>query len=158
MNEFYRPPGKRKRNAPWQVFGNLRVVQRSDPAGNLYTAGRNSIRKSPCRNRRHTGGRCRRAWQQRRSRPRRTFNFPQGIACAANGSIYVADTGNSAIRTIPPDGTVDTLRNMPPEVAAAVGYGAIAGTRSIDTMPVLLAIDSAGNLFVTDGKEQRFTV
>lgn len=125
----------------------------SDPAGNLYTAGRNSIQKiTPAGTVSTLAGVAGEPGNSDGVGPAARFNFPQGIACAANGSIYVADTGNSAIRTISPDGTVDTLRNMPPEVAAAVATEPYFGTRSIDTMPVLLAIDSAGNLFVTDGK------
>jgi sugar lactone lactonase YvrE len=37
------------------------------------------------------------------------FNTPSGIAVDAAGTVYVADTGNHAIRHIAPDGTVTTI-------------------------------------------------
>jgi sugar lactone lactonase YvrE len=37
------------------------------------------------------------------------FNQPHGLAVDGAGNIYVADTGNAAIRKIAPDGTVTTL-------------------------------------------------
>jgi len=37
------------------------------------------------------------------------FNQPRGITVDGSGNLYVADTGNSAIRKITPAGTVSTL-------------------------------------------------
>ena len=37
------------------------------------------------------------------------FSFPQGVAVADDGTIYVSDTGNSAVKKIAVDGTVTTL-------------------------------------------------
>ena len=63
------------------------------------------------------------------------FNAPRRIAVAADGAIYVADTGNHAVRKIAPGGTVETI------VASAAN----------DRMdPVGLAIDAEGNLLVAD--------
>jgi serine/threonine-protein kinase len=44
-----------------------------------------------------------------------SFFFPVAVAAGANGNVYVADTHNSLIRKIAPDGTVTTLvgRNQP---------------------------------------------
>ncbi|GAB4087972.1 hypothetical protein GCM10028785_06410 [Hydrogenophaga soli] len=37
------------------------------------------------------------------------FNRPRGLAVDSNGTVYVADTGNSTIRKITPDGVVSSL-------------------------------------------------
>lgn len=41
--------------------------------------------------------------------PAARFSAPQGIAVDAAGNVYVADTGNRAVRRIAPDGVVSTL-------------------------------------------------
>ena len=41
------------------------------------------------------------------------FHTPSGIALDHLGNLYVADTGNHAIRKIGPDGTVTTLAGTP---------------------------------------------
>jgi NHL repeat len=40
---------------------------------------------------------------------RARFDRPGGIAIAADGTLFIADTGNCAIRTMRPDGSVSTL-------------------------------------------------
>ena len=37
------------------------------------------------------------------------FRYPQGVAVDGSTNVYVADTGNSTIRKITPDGVVSTL-------------------------------------------------
>jgi sugar lactone lactonase YvrE len=63
------------------------------------------------------------------------FNNPRRIAVAADGTIYVADTGNHAVRRIVPAGTVTTV---------------FASSESDRMDPIGLAIDSEGNLLVAD--------
>jgi len=73
------------------------------------------------------------------------FADPFGVAIAADGSIYIADAGESPrIRRISPDGTVSTVAGG--ERGFANGVGAVA---RFDT-PSGLAVDSAGILFVAD--------
>ncbi|MBI3884990.1 MAG: heme-binding protein [Opitutae bacterium] len=48
------------------------------------------------------------------------FNHPRALAFAANGDLYVADTGNGAIRLITPAGNVSTLTQAVPAAAASV--------------------------------------
>jgi sugar lactone lactonase YvrE len=68
------------------------------------------------------------------------FNTPSGIAVDGAGNIFVADTGNSAIRKITPDGIVSTLvRNRHEEVEKSVSM----------RRPVGIAITHDGFLFVT---------
>jgi sugar lactone lactonase YvrE len=63
------------------------------------------------------------------------FNGPRRIAAAPDGTIYVADTGNHAVRRILPAGTVET----------------VAASSESDRMdPVGLAIDAEGNVLVAD--------
>ena len=66
------------------------------------------------------------------------------------GSLYVADLGNNTIRKVTPVGTnwvVTTLAGL-----AAVAGGSVDGTGSAARFngPNSVALDSAGNLYVTD--------
>lgn len=85
------------------------------------------------------------------------FNFPMGLVLDASGNVYVADSGNSAIRKVATDGTVTTLigqnfvsatlapNGAPVLYGAAVG--AIGGGSSL-YKPFGLAITSSGDLLV----------
>src|SRR5918995_175669 len=66
------------------------------------------------------------------------FDTPSGIAVDAAGSVYVADTGNNAIRRISPDGVVSTLARDP-ELNGPVG----------------VAVDAAGRVIVADTYNDR---
>jgi hypothetical protein len=63
-----------------------------------------------------------------------TFTFPYGIAADSSGNIYIADTGNNAIRLL-------TVNNMVSTVA--VGGYQFAG-------PQAVAVDNNNNLWVAD--------
>jgi len=70
------------------------------------------------------------------------FSEPSGLACDAGGMVYVADSGNSAIRTI------DAATG---EVATLVRASDVGGTAGAVTFtPVGLALDGAGSLYVAD--------
>ena len=60
------------------------------------------------------------------------FSWPEGVVVDANGCVYVADSGNSLIRKIAPDGAVSTV--------------AIEGLNG----PSAMVFDSNGNLFVAE--------
>jgi hypothetical protein len=67
------------------------------------------------------------------------FDTPSGIAIDPAGHLFVADTGNNAIRRVAPDGTVSTTA------------GAEAGLNA----PLGVAIDAAGRVVVADTYNDR---
>ncbi|HEY8026348.1 MAG TPA: DUF4214 domain-containing protein [Burkholderiaceae bacterium] len=74
------------------------------------------------------------------------FNQPQGVACDSQGNIYVADSLNNTIRKIAANGTVSTFVGSPGVAGATDGNAATA----LFSFPTSLAVDPAGNLFVSD--------
>ncbi|HEX5884359.1 MAG TPA: NHL repeat-containing protein [Pyrinomonadaceae bacterium] len=78
------------------------------------------------------------------------FSDPFGVAVAIDGTIYVADAGESnRIRKIAPDGTVTTLAGGNEGFSDGVGAAASFNT------PSALALASDGNLFVADTANNR---
>lgn len=74
------------------------------------------------------------------------FNTPTGVAADQNGNVYVADTGNHAIRKVTAAGVVTTLAGTPGTMGSADGTGAAAQFNS----PTGIAADAAGNVYVAD--------
>lgn len=75
------------------------------------------------------------------------FNGPRGMIVDRDGNVYIADTGNCAIRKLAPGGTVTTLVGL-------AGYpGAENGTGSETRLagPFDVTLDAVGNLYFTDG-------
>jgi sugar lactone lactonase YvrE/murein DD-endopeptidase MepM/ murein hydrolase activator NlpD len=78
------------------------------------------------------------------------FDTPSGIAIGTGGVLYVADTGNHAIRRISPDGQVTTLAGD--GVAGdADGPGALARFNG----PIGIAADERGRVLVADTYNDR---
>lgn len=73
------------------------------------------------------------------------FNGPVGLAVAADGTVYVADTYNDAIRKIAPDGAVTTLAG-----SGAPGDADGPGLTAAFDTPCALLIDADGALLVAD--------
>ncbi|AYB30146.1 T9SS type A sorting domain-containing protein [Chryseolinea soli] len=71
------------------------------------------------------------------------FN-PQGLAVDANGNVYVADTGNSRIRKITPEGVVTTF------AGSVEGHVDGMGTTAQFLFPTSLCFDASGNMYVID--------
>jgi DNA-binding beta-propeller fold protein YncE len=76
------------------------------------------------------------------------FNQPTGIAVDSSGTIiYVADTGNNTIRSIrSTGGIVSTLAGS----AGIAGSANATGTNALFNEPQGVAVDGAGNVYVTD--------
>ncbi len=74
------------------------------------------------------------------------FNRPTGLAVDSGDNLYVADTGNSAIRKISPEGIVTTFAGLP----TIAGLLDATGTEALFNQPQALAFDSNDNLYVAD--------
>ena len=80
------------------------------------------------------------------------FNGPAGIAVAASGVIYIADTQNQRVRAIAPGGTVDTVAGT-----GIAGFnGEIVSPRTAQlNLPQGVAADGQGNWYVADTANNR---
>lgn len=74
------------------------------------------------------------------------FSVPQSVALDTAGNIFVADTGNHAIKKISPAGVVTTVAGKPGTWGSADGVGVAARFYS----PQGVAVDGAGNVYVSD--------
>ena len=73
------------------------------------------------------------------------FNWPNDVTVDSLGNVYVADGWNYRIRKIDPDGVVTTVAGD-----GTKGYADGTGTGAQFSDPRGIAIDSSGNIYVTD--------
>ena len=72
---------------------------------------------------------------------------PEAVTVDQAGNVYVADTGNAAIRMITPSGLVSTLAGS----AGSLGrHGIATGTNALFFQPAAIAINGASNIYVAD--------
>lgn len=72
---------------------------------------------------------------------------PTGIAVDKAGNLYICDRGNEVIRRVTPGGLITTIGGSG-QAVPATGDGGLAIEAQLD--PWRVAVDSAGNLYVSD--------
>lgn len=75
------------------------------------------------------------------------LNDPWGMAVSANGTIYVADTGNNRVRAISPSGTITTVAGD--GRLGSSGVGSLAVDAAVGN-PLAVALGSQGQLYIAD--------
>lgn len=78
------------------------------------------------------------------------FASPSGLAFDRHGALYVADTGNNAIRRISPAGEASTIAGGPANRATDA-----AGEDTGFNGPIGIAVDAAGHIYVADTYNDR---
>jgi len=78
------------------------------------------------------------------------FDQPHGIALDATGNLYVSDSGNNRIRKITPTGEVSTFAG-----SGVQGFADGVGSAAQFHWPWGIAIDAAGNLYISDNGNNR---
>lgn len=77
--------------------------------------------------------------------PAGTFNGPVGLAVAAQGAVYVADTQNHSIRSVSATGAVSTVAG-----SGAPGFQDGTGPLASFSFPTGLALDGQTSIYVAD--------
>ncbi|WP_313213221.1 gluconolaconase [Stenotrophomonas acidaminiphila] len=81
------------------------------------------------------------------------FHTPSGLALDRHGNLYVADTGNHAIRKVTPRGEVSTLAGD-----GVAGFADGVGRQARFDGPMGVAVDAAGRVYVADTWNDRIRV
>jgi uncharacterized protein (TIGR03437 family) len=82
---------------------------------------------------------------------------PSGIVVDAKGNVYIADTSNNIVRIVTTDGKIATYAG---NFGAGIGFTGDGGPATSARLnnPEGLALDSAGNLYIADGNNNRIRV
>jgi trimeric autotransporter adhesin len=86
------------------------------------------------------------------------LNQPYGLALDSSGNLYIADLGNSRVREVTADGTMQTVAGGGSLAATGAGQGGPAAVAQL-MQPRNVAVDSGGNLYISDfGANQVYRV
>ena len=77
---------------------------------------------------------------------------PGAVVYDTAGNIYIADTRNHVVRMVAPNGTISTVAGT--GAPGFAGDGGAATSALLDT-PTGLAVDSGGNLYIADSRNNR---
>jgi trimeric autotransporter adhesin len=80
------------------------------------------------------------------------LNGPDGFTFGPDGSMYIADTQNSRVRKVAPDGTISTIAGT--GTNGETGDGG-AATAALLRGPRSVSVDAQGNVFVADTENNR---
>lgn len=83
------------------------------------------------------------------------FNGPSGIAAAADGSLYVADSRNHRLRRVTPDGTVTTVAGAGPVDCMPGGFADGAADQARLFNPTGIAVAPDGTVYFADTGNHR---
>ncbi len=75
------------------------------------------------------------------------LNLPTGIALDGSGNMYIADQGNAVVRRVTAGGLITTIAGNG-TLTPSTGDGGPATAAQLD--PFSVAVDAAGNVYVTD--------
>ena len=80
------------------------------------------------------------------------LNQPLGLAFGADGTLYVADSGNQRVRAVSPAGVITTFAGV-----GVAGFSGDGGSAAVAAMrePTALAVDAAGGVLICDGGNRR---
>lgn len=81
-----------------------------------------------------------------------TFNSPQDVLVDGNGNIIIADSGSARVRRIDNSGVINTIAGT--GTFGSKGDNGLAISAAIN-LPAAVAIDSAGNTFISDSRSDR---
>jgi sugar lactone lactonase YvrE len=81
-----------------------------------------------------------------------TFSYPTGIAVDGQNNVYITDFKNVRVRRIDPSGVISTFAGT-----GEPGFSGDGGpaTRAAMGSPLAIAVDSKGNVFFSDPRNQR---
>jgi len=136
----------------------------TDPAGNLYVAdtGNNVVRKITTGGVISTFAGNGNQGYSGDGVPATTtaLNLPQGVAWDSGGNLDIADTDNSRVRRVAPNGTIMTVAGNGLETYSGDNVGGTGivsssgdngpATQASIVLPTDVAADQAGNLFIAD--------